>query len=116
MSGPSAAEARIARFRFASGAIYVGIYGIGPPGSVVVSSSTSPTERTGPPYVHWDGYVVHAARHIRGVEAIWILLVIERPVWIALKVSLEVCECAAAESSGLKLWARDVGRIAALLL
>ena len=115
MSGSSAAEARIAQFRFASGAIYVGIHGVGPPGSVVVSSSASPTKRTGPSYVHWDGYVIHAARRVRGVEAVWILLVVERPVRVALKVSLEVCKCTAVEPSGLKLWARDVGRVAALL-
>ena len=115
MSGSSTAEARIARFRFASGAIHVSIHRIGPPGSVVVSSSASSTERTGPSYVHWDRHVIHAARRIRGVEAVRILLVIERPIRVALKVSLEICECAAAESSRLELWARNVGRIAALL-
>ena len=110
-------EAGISWFRLASGTIDVGVSCVGSPEPVVVpSSSASSAECAGPSYVHWDRHVVHAARRVRGVETIWILLVIEHPIRVALEVSLEVCECAAAESSRLELWTRDVGCIAALLL
>ena len=114
MSSSSAAEARITRFRLASGAVHVCINCIGPPGSVVVSSSsTSPAECTGSPYVHWDRNVVHTAGRVRGVEAV---RVIERPVRVTLEVPLEVCKRSSVKAARLKLWARDVSRVGALLL
>ena len=112
----SVTEASVSWFRLASGAVRVGVSCVGSPEPAVVSSSSaSSAKRTCSTYVHWNRHVVHAARRIRGVEAIWVLLVIERPVWVALEVSLKVCECAATKSSRLELWTWDIGRIAALL-
>ena len=114
MSRSSITEASVVRFRFASGAVRISIDCIGPPGSVVVSSSSaSPAECTGSAYVHWDWDVIHTAGRVGGVEPIW---VIECPVRVALEVSLEVCERSSAEAARLELWAWDVRRIAALLL
>ena len=116
VSCPSTTEACISWFRFASGAVHVCVDRIGPPGFVVVSSSASPAKRAGSAYVHWYGHIVHATGCVGGIEAIWILLIIERSIWVALEVPLEVRECAATESTRLELWAWNVGRIAALLL
>ena len=115
MSGSSTTEARVARFRSASGAVHVSVNCVGPPGPVVVSSASS-VERTGSPYVHRDRDVVHTVGCIRGIETVRVLLVIECPIRVSLEVPLEVRERATTESSQLKLWARDVGRIAILLL
>ena len=114
MSRSSATEAGVAWFRFASGAVRVSVDRIGSPGPIVVPSVSS-AERAGPSDVHWDWDIVHASRGIRGIEAVRVLLVIECSVRVALEVPLEVRERAAAESSRLKLWARDVGRAAVLL-
>ena len=108
-------EASVAWFRFASGAVHVSVDRVGPPRRIVVSSVSS-AKCAGSSYVHWDWDIVHASRGVRGVKAIWVLLVIECPVRVALEVLLEVRERAAAESSQLKLWARDVGCVAILLL
>ena len=112
VSSSSTTEARVARFCFASGAIDVRIDCVSPPGSIIVSSSSAPSaERTGSAYVHWDWDVVHAAGRVGGVETV---RVIERSVWIALEVPLEVRK-RSAEAARLELWTWDVRRIAALL-
>ena len=112
----SAAEAGIAWFRLASGAIHVGISRVGSPEPVVVSSSSaSSAECAGSSYVHWNWDIVHATRRIRGVEPIWVLLIVEPFVWVALEVSLKIHKRAAAESSRLELRAGNIGRITALL-
>ena len=116
-SGPvpssSTAEAGVARFCFASGAVDVRIDCVSSPGSVVISSSSaSPAERAGSAYVHWDWDVVHAAGCIRGVETI---RVIECPVWVALEIPLEVRKRSSTEAARLELWTWDVRRVAALL-
>ena len=108
-------EAGVTRFRFASGAVRISVDRIGSPGAVVVSSVSS-AKCAGSSNVHWDWDIIHASRGIRGVKAVWVLLVIECSVWVALEVLLEVHERAATESSRLKLWVRDVGRVAILLL
>ena len=115
VSCPSAAEAGVAWFRFASRAVYVGVDCVGSPEPAVVPSSSAPsTECASSSYVHWDWDVVHATGCVGGVEAVRIL-VVECSVRVALEVLLEVCKCAAAKPSRLELWARYVGRIAALL-
>ena len=109
-------ETGVSWFRLASGAVHVSVNRIGSPEPIVVSSSSaSSAECTGSPYVHWDWDIIHAARRVGGVESVWVLLVIERPVWIALEVLLEIGERAAAESSRLELWAGNVGRVTTLL-
>ena len=112
VSSSSTAEACVAWFRFASGAVHVRIDCVSSPGSVIVSSSAPSAERAGPAYVHWDWDVVHAAGRIGGVETI---RVIERSVWVALEVPLEVCERSSAEAARLELQTWDVRRIATLL-
>ena len=117
MPGSSAAETGVAWFRLALGAVHVSVCHIGSPEPAVVSSSSaSSSERASSPYVHWDRDVVHAARCIGGVKAVWVLLIIESSVWVALEVSLKVRERAATKSSRLELWVWNVGCIAALLL
>ena len=115
MSRSSTAEAGVAWFCFASGAVRISVNRIGSPGPIVVSSVSS-AKCASSSDVHWDWDIVHASRGVRGVKAVWVLLVIECSVRVALEVSLEVRERAATESSRLKLWARDVGRVAILLL
>ena len=113
MSCSSAAEAGVVWFRFVSGAVHVGVSS--PEPVVVSSSSVSSAKSACSSYVHRDRDVVHASRCIGGVEAIWVLLVVESPIWVSLKVLLKVRERATAESSRLELWAWDVGRITTLL-
>ena len=109
-------EAGVAWFRFASGAVHVSIGRVRSPEPAIVSSSSiSSAKCTCPSYVHRDRDIVHAARCIGGVEAVWVL-VVEPSIRVALKVPLKICERATTESSRLKLRARDVGRIATLLL
>ena len=115
MSCSSAAEAGVTWFCFASGAVHIGINRVGPPEPAVVSSSSaSSAECAGSSYVHWDWDVVHATRRVGRVKTVRVL-VVERSVRVALEVFLEIRECAAAESSRLKLWARYIGCVAALL-
>ena len=116
MSCPSASEAGISWFRFASGTIDVGVSRVGSPEPIVVSSSSaSSAKRAGPSDVHWDRDVVHASWGIRGVESVWVLLIVEPFVRVALEVSLEIRKCSAAESSRLELWTWYVGCVTALL-
>ena len=112
VSSSSTAEACVARFCFASGAIHIRIDCVGSPGSVIVSSPAPSTERAGSAYIHWDWDVVHAAGRVGGVEAV---RVIERSVWVALEVPLEVRKRSSTEAARLELWTWDVRRIAALL-
>ena len=112
MSSSSTAEACVTRFRFTSGAVHIRIDCVSSPGSVIVSSSASSAERAGSAYVHWDWDVVHAAGRVGGVETV---RVVERSVWVALEVPLEVRKCSSAEAARLELWTWDVRRIAALL-
>ena len=112
----SAAEAGIAWFCLASGAVHISISHIGfPEPAIVSSSSASSAERASSSNVHWDRNVVHTAGRVGGVEAIWVLLIVEPSVRIALEVSLKIHERSAAEPLRLKLRVQDVGRIAALL-
>ena len=116
MSHSSAAEAGVVWFCLASGAVHIGVSRVGSPEPAVVSSSSaSSAKRTCSTYVHWNWDIVHATRRVRGVESVWVLLIVEPFVRIALEISLKVRECSAAEPSRLKLWARDVGCIATLL-
>ena len=108
-------EAGVAWFRFASGAVRISVDRIGSPGAIVVSSVSS-AKCASSSYVHRDWDIVHATRGVRGVKAVWVLLVIECPVRVALEVPLEVRERTATEPSQLKLRAWDVGRVAILLL
>ena len=116
MSCSSTAEARIAWFSFASGAVDICVGCVGSPEPVVVSSSSvSSTKCTCPSNVHRDRDVVHATGCIGGVEAIRVLLIIGRFVRVALEISLEIRERAAAEPSRLKLWSWYVGCVTTLL-
>ena len=115
MSCSSAAEARVAWFSLASGAVDICIGCIGSPEPAVVSSSSvSSAECTCSSNVHGDRDVIHAAGCIGGVEAVRVLI-IERSVRVALEILLEIRERAAAEPSRLKLWAWYIGRVTTLL-
>ena len=115
MSCSSATEAGVAWFCLASGTVHVGVDRIGSLGSAVVSSSSAPSAKcASSPYVHWDWDIVHATRRVGGVKTVRVLI-IECSVRVALEILLEICERAATEPSRLKLWARHVGCVTALL-